>query len=279
MPARAQEAQKLEPLEKPSETIENTLKSEQPGKINNHKATPNAIDIQLNDLKAQERMALATESMDRATQKMAFLSMLSMIAMIGTIGLLYWTLRETRKMTNLTRSQNRSQKNIGENSTKAYISGESCRLYLPETDDQDTRLVIQITNSGQTPALRIQCVIGGSHWHHWSQASGRVGTACPGQTEVTIETSMKKSEFSEMMFNWEEGLTIGPSVNGTIFYEDIYGTLYQSTFYFLLDISYGSETDLHPSTSIDLPKWVRGEELFEAAPESDQLDYDQRKVL
>lgn len=100
---------------------------------------PDSVDLQKSDLVAQERMADATEAMNRATQAMMWAAWISVLIGAGGLTALIWTFREQRK---LFRSDNQAYIEVTEIST--FVHG-TYGLYLG----------IEVANRGKTPARNL----------------------------------------------------------------------------------------------------------------------------
>lgn len=100
---------------------------------------PDTAELQKSDLVAQERMADATESMNRATQAMMWAAWISVLIGAGGLTALIWTFREQRK---LFRSDN-----------QAYIEVTKISTFVHGTYGLNFGIVV--ANRGKTPARNL----------------------------------------------------------------------------------------------------------------------------
>ena len=189
------------------------------------------------------------------------------LAMSG-VGLwaLFRTLRETRNMTIATQT-------VGERSTKAYLSVEKCAVIWPQ-DREPHQAVFTFKNSGQTPALNIRVAVHeiGKHERstQWHLANRHPFGAVPGNDSINFAFTMSSDATNYMLVSWEDGASIGPAIIGTVFYEDIYGRLYRSNFYFLLKCTAGGGGDPRRDIQSHFPPFGTADLLYEEAPEEYQ---------
>ena len=104
---------------------------------------------QSDDLIAQQRMAEATEAMNRATHSMMWASWISNLFVLISTGLLGWTLYLTRKANDTAHKAVTVTKEMGIAQTRAYIGIETGKFSIT------TYLKINIGyhNTGNSPAL------------------------------------------------------------------------------------------------------------------------------
>lgn len=95
-----------------------------------------SAETQKRDLVAQQRMAEATEAMNRATQYMMYAAWLSVFIGAGGLGALVWTFREQRKMFRA--------------DAQAYVEVVWLDVWIDPT--YGLTLLIDVANRGKTPA-------------------------------------------------------------------------------------------------------------------------------
>ena len=181
-------------------------------------------------------------------------------------------------------SQTNTSKDLSHKSTKAYLSVDKCIVIWP-TKGERTKVVFTYKNSGQTPALNLRLVVHNSQNLHkharaidWDMTPARITSfgAVPGNETKDFFITLWEADECELTDSWKYGMTIGPSISGTVFYEDIYGVLHRSTFGFLKECTFEGPDDprLENETEFPRTRWESGR-LFEVAPDKyqNQSDY------
>ena len=203
------------------------------------------------DLEAQRIMALWTRTMGIA-------AVIGMgVGMFG-LGLIFTTFRETRRAADAAYGAVAETRRLGEAQTRAYLSAVKAdfshdpqprgKYMIPKLD-----LVIHLANSGQTPAINVSycCAARVVPWK--DRDALPIFEECKGQTFITSIIPDNPVPVSVLCFGlmdiWlkykEEWIKVTEDTPfgafpmlmfyGAVFYEDVFGQRFRSTFVFLLE--------------------------------------------
>jgi hypothetical protein len=192
------------------------------------------------DLEAQWASAAAAANSAAIAEALFRWSVVEAVILCLAVGAAFWAAIEARRAANLADKSITQARQLEETASKAYLDAVSCQVTWPHSGMAGS-VTIVFRNCGKAPALNVRPLLfrhGKGNVNHWSERPNYGSFAVAGDTTNSFVHDMQPHEYAQMTDYWEDGAVIGPSVSGTVFYEDIYGTLYRSTFHLLYEPDY-----------------------------------------